>query len=553
VSATQFAMSDPLAAPGFPTSWGSSTTYGANRSTQSNYRASASYVTGAHNVKVGFSLMHSWRYVTQEPTNSVTLTMRAGVPFSLTQWATPIQFHETMNYNLGVYAQDQWRIQRLTINYGVRGDFLKAQVDAQDIAAGPFTPARHFDAIENVPNWKDIDPRVGVAYDLFGDGKTAVKANIGRYVVGASYDLARPLNPVQSTVNSVTRTWSDPSGTLNPFNDCDLTNPAANSKYPGQAGCGAINNPLFGQVATRTTNYDPAITTGWHVRPNNWETQVSIQREIVPRVSVYAGYTRRWYSNLFATKNLNVTNADYTGYCVTVPSDSRLSGGGAPLCGFNDLNRIIAPNNLIVSADTVGGIKDAYDGFDFDVNARLARNILLSGGVSFGREHVNNCAFKDDLSISGTGRGSDPRNDAFCDVRPPFQPLVKGQVAYPLPGAVNVSATFQSLAGPELRAQYPLNNALVASSLGRPFTSVPPTVDIVPSGTMYGDRVYQTDIRVTRTFRAGRTVVRPTFSIYNLFNANPIQTYNNTYGSAWLAPTVILQARFADLGVQIDF
>jgi len=126
-------------------------------------------------------------------------------------------------------------------------------------------------------------------------------------------------------------------------------------------------------------------------------------------------------------------------------------------------------------------------------------------------------------------------------------------VAFPLPGAVNVSATFQSLAGPELRAQYPLSNALVAASLGRNFTTVPPTVDIVPSATLYGDRIYQTDIRVTRTFRTGGVVVRPTFSIYNLFNANPIQTYSNTYGPAWQAPTVILQARFADVGVQIDF
>jgi hypothetical protein len=554
VSPAQFSITDNLAPAGMPTQWGSSPlSYGYNRSTQSNYRAAASYVTGTHNIKVGFALMHAWRYNTQEPNNSVTLTLRAGVPFSITQYATPIQFHETLNYNMGLYAQDQWRIKRLTLNYGIRGDFLKAQVDAQDIAAGAFTPARHFDAIENVPNWKDIDPRIGAAYDLFGDGKTAIKGHVGRYVVGASYDLARPLNPVQSTVNSVTRTWSDPSGTFNPFNDCDLANPAANSRYPGEAGCGAINNPLFGQVTTRTTNYDPSITTGWGVRPNNWEAQFSVQREIVPRVSAYAGYTRRWYGNLFATDNLNVTNADFSPYCVTVPTDSRLPSSGQQQCGYFDLNRVIAPNNLVFNSSKVGGIKDVYDGFDFDVNARLGRNIILSGGVSFGRERIDNCNLKDDLSLSGTNRGSDPRVDGFCNVTPPFQPLVKGQVAYPLPWSVNVSATFQSLAGPELRAQYPLTNPLVASSLGRAFTSVPPTIDLVPAGTLYGDRIYQTDLRFSRTIRTGHSVIRPTFSIYNLFNANPVQTYNLTYGAAWLAPTVILQSRFADLGVQIDF
>jgi hypothetical protein len=139
--------------------------------------------------------------------------------------------------------------------------------------------------------------------------------------------IARPVSPVQSTVNTVTRTWAPPvgvayTGTYNPFDDCDLFNPAANSKRPGAVSCGAISNPLFGQVATRTTNYDPELVEGWHVRPNNWEMQFSVQHELVPRVSVYAGYSRRWYGNLQATRNLNVTNADYTTYC-PVPADSR--------------------------------------------------------------------------------------------------------------------------------------------------------------------------------------------------------------------------------------
>jgi hypothetical protein len=133
VSNTQFSMTDPLQPAGMPTTWGSSTTYGYNRSDQSNYRASASYVTGTHNIKAGFTLMHSWRYTTQEVNNSVSLQLRSLQPFQITQYATPIQFHETLKYNMGLYAQDQWTIRRLTMNYGVRLDFLNAQVDAQDI------------------------------------------------------------------------------------------------------------------------------------------------------------------------------------------------------------------------------------------------------------------------------------------------------------------------------------------------------------------------------------------------------------------------------------
>src|SRR5262249_18554207 len=116
VPPTQFSTNDPLAAAGTPQTWGSSVGYGANRSDQSNYRASASYVTGSHNVKVGMTLMHQWRFNTQEPNNSVSLGLRNGQPFQLTQYATPIQYHETVNYNMGIFAQDQWRIGRLTAN-----------------------------------------------------------------------------------------------------------------------------------------------------------------------------------------------------------------------------------------------------------------------------------------------------------------------------------------------------------------------------------------------------------------------------------------------------
>jgi hypothetical protein len=558
VSDTQFAMNDPTAPAGMPQNWGSSGTgYGYNRSDQTNYRASASYVTGSHSIKAGFTLMHAWRYNTQEPNNSVTLSVRGTQPFSLTQYATPVQWHETLRYNAGVFAQDQWRINRFTVNYGVRLDFLNASADAQSIPAGPFIPARNYGAVENVPNWKDVDPRVGVSWDVFGDGKTAIKASVGRYVIGESYTIARASNPVQPTSNTTNRTWAPPAGVIyngdyNPYNDCDLFNPNANSKRPGQISCGASQNAAFGQPNVRTTNYDPAVTNGWHVRPNNWEGQVSIQREIVPRVSAYAAYTRRWFGNLTATRNLNVTNADYTQYCIPVPVDSRLpNGGGYQQCGLYDVNRVITANNLIFSSANIGGIDDVYDGFDFDVNARLARNIILSGGVSLGRERVNNCILKDDLSLAF---GTDPRTEDYCNITPPFQPQVKGQVAYPLPWHdISLSATFQSLSGPQLSAIYPMTNAIAGPSLGRPYTGVPPNINIVPNGTMYGDRIYQTDLRISKAFRTGGTVIRPTVSVYNLFNANPIQTYNTTYGAAWLSPTVILQARFVDIGVQVDF
>jgi hypothetical protein len=507
------------------------------------------------------TLMHQWHLNTQEVNNSVSLTLHAGVPFSLTEYATPIQYHETVNYNMGLFAQDQWTMKRMTVNYGVRLDLFNGSVDPQSIAAGPFTPAHSFGGVSDVPNWKDFDPRVGVAYDLFGNGKTAIKASVGRYVIADAYTIAHALNPELIFGNTTGRTWSDPSGTFNPFNDCNLTNPAANSLFPGQTGCGAIAVPNFGQLGTRTTNYDPSIVTGWDVRPYNWEFQTSIQQQVLPRVSVYAGYSRRIYGNLTATRNLSVANGNgpgYTPYCIPVPSNALLPGGGGGTeCGFFDINKSTVANNLVVNANTVGGVQDHYDGLDFVANARLGRGLVLSGGVSVGRERTNYCNLIGDLSLGTPFAASFPRITPFCDVRPPFQPLVKGQVVYPLPWGIQASATFQSLPGPQLSGQLPLSNALVASSLGRNFTGVPPSVDLIPPGTMYGDRIYQTDVRFGKTIKVGRTVIRPNVSLYNIFNANPIQTYFTTYNatntSAFLGPTVILTPRFLDFGVQVEF
>jgi hypothetical protein len=556
VSFTQFSISDPLAAPGLPQTWGSSTGYGHARSNQENYRASATYVTGSHAFKAGMTLMHQWHYATTDVNNSVSLTLHAGAPFSLTQYATPIQYHETVNYNMGLFAQDQWTIKRLTLNYGVRLDLFNGSDDAQSIAGGPFTVAHSFGAVTDVPNWKDIDPRVGIAYDLFGNGKTAIKASVGRYVIADAYTIAHALNPEFIFGNTTGRSWtSDPSGTFNPFNDCSLTNPAANGS------CGAITVPNFGQLGTRTTNYDPSIVTGWDVRPYNWEFQTSIQQQLLPRVSVYAGYSRRIYGNLTATHNLAVANGNgpgFTPYCIPVPSNSLLPGGGGGTeCGFFDINKSTVANNLVVNADTVGGVQDHYDGLDFVANARLGRGLVLSGGVSVGRERTNYCNLIGDLSLAAPLAATYPRTTPFCDVRPPFQPLVKGQVVYPLPWGIQASATFQSLPGPQLSGQLPLTNALVASSLGRNFSGLPPSDDLIPPGTLYGDRIYQTDVRFSKSIKAGRTIIRPTVSLYNAFNANPIQTYNTTYNvtntSSFLGPTVILTPRFLDFGLQIEF
>jgi hypothetical protein len=69
---------------------------------------------------------------------------------------------------------------------------------------------------------------------------------------------------------------------------------------------------------------------------------------------------------------------------------------------------------------------------------------------------------------------------------------------------------------------------------------------------MYGDRVNQVDVRFSKLLRYRQTRTAVTFDLFNLLNANPVLTQNNSY-SSWLTPLSILQPRFLKLGVQFDF
>ena len=140
---------------------------------------------------------------------------------------------------MGLYAQDQWTIKRTTLNLGLRFDALNSYVPAQTYAATELVPARSFAAINNTPNWKDLNPRLGIAHDLFGNGRTAVKANLGRYVEAVTTGYSDIVNPIVAAVKAASRTFTDFNGDFYP--NCDLTNVALNGE------CGALSNANFGR------------------------------------------------------------------------------------------------------------------------------------------------------------------------------------------------------------------------------------------------------------------------------------------------------------------
>ena len=244
-------------------------------------------MTGSHAAKFGINFLHASSYSTTEVANNgLSYTLLNGLPRSVTLSATPTSRYDIGKANVGLYAQDQWTVHRLTLNAGLRFDYYNAYVPEQHLGPGPQVPTRNVDfaAVYNVPNWKNISPRLGVAYDLFGNGKTAVKASVGRYLQADNLTtITGRANPTAAIVTTATRTWTDGNGDF----------------IPQESELGPLNQSTFGQSVI-TSRYDDEVLVN---RGFNWETSASVQHQLAPRVSVTAGYFRRWYGNFIVTDN----------------------------------------------------------------------------------------------------------------------------------------------------------------------------------------------------------------------------------------------------------
>lgn len=507
-------------------------TYGHFGNFNFNGRVAATYVTGTHAVKVGTSFQHTWFHQTQDAVANgmPSWELLNGVPNRVQVYATPLSFDEVMKANIGLFVQDQWTAGRVTLNAGVRLDYYNAYVPEQFLDSGPQVPGRAvtFPAVENVPDWKDVSPRLGVSWDLFGTGKTAVKATVNRYVDAPNLtSFTRVANPAGAIVTNTFRTWNDANGDF----------------VPQPQELGPLQNVNFGRSVV-STRYDDEVLRD---RGYNWEYSASVQHELFARVSANVAYFRRSYGNLTVTDNLARTPADYAPYSITAPLDSRLPGGGGyALTGLFDASPETArlTNNLITFAKHFGTRQDVYDGVDLNLMARLQSGSVVQGGVSVGRQRTDTCFVVDS-----------PQELLNCSVTPPFQPNVKLLGAYPLPWwGLQVSATFQSLPGPQMLANYVVTSAQAAPTLDRNLSLASATVPLIAPGTMYDERLYQLDFRFAKSVRfGGGRRIQGVIDVYNALNGNTVLALNNTYGGSWQRPTQVLQARLVKFGVQMDF
>jgi hypothetical protein len=537
-----------------------------------------SYVTGAHAAKVGYIAEWAENYTlanASDPlaslpsvSNNMTFTFRNGVPIQITEYNYP-RTTGTSFFEHGAFAQDQWTLKRLTVNAGLRLELYHGSVRNGD-TSGPnqYVGFQQWTGLSNVPNWKDLTPRLGVAYDVFGTGKTAIKGTFSKYVVNDANAFQALVNPIGFNLTT-TRNWTDSNPNDfaggqyvgNGVPSCNLANPSANGD------CGSISNTAFATAAT-TTHIDPAYQSGWGVRAYDWERGVSIQQQVTPQLSVNFAYTKRTFGNFIVTDNLAVRPSDYDQYCVTAPTDPRLgSVSGSQVCGLYDLSpaaRARTPNNLVTPSAKFGTQTESWQGIDLLFNARLPHSTVLSGGLNNGTAGT---------LLSGTGGTMNSSSACFvynspqlrfCDVRAPWRSDVRIVASTALWWGLTGAITMLSEPGSVITAAYTVTNANIGKTVQfvdparTTFSGGSATVALVAPDTLFNDRLNQIDIRLAKTFgmgsvRGSNVKGRLTLDIGNLLNASTAQLQNNTYGGSWLKPVAILQPRVFKPGLLIEF
>ena len=461
-----------------------------------------------------------------------------GVPTSVVLYNTPVVQLNHMDRDVGVYLQDSWKIDRLTVAPGIRFEYLKVSypeqgrvpLDQQQLlllqgyAERPVFPAR-----DNVPNWKNWSPRLGVAYDLFGDARTVVKLSLNRYQAAHTVGLAERYNP--SRRQTETRTWNDVNRNLLYDPGIDILGPTSNVNF----------------AATIFREPSPDLRRGY-----NTELTLGIQREITDGLAVGVGYFRRSFGNLESSENpvLQDVPGAFTPMTLRNPCldnpQWNCPGTILPTVTIYSINPALQGLGTVIDRNSENN-SQVYNGVEGNFSIRKG-GATAFGGLTVDRSISNMC---EPFAVSFAA-ASNPNSALLCDDAEfdiPFRAQVKAGGSYQLPYEFLASATFQSnpsdLSNISFTFTRQATPGLTQASVAAP---------LIEPGSYALPRHNQLDVRLSRSFRIGGTRrASLQMDIFNVLNARTPDSVSTTAGPSLGLPTQVLQARFVSFGAQFHF
>jgi hypothetical protein len=477
-----------------------------NLATRHQVNASLSYFVdewaGSHSLKTGYEFGRAFNQNYYAANGDYVLRYFDGAPLEVQTYNTPIT---SLNYidTMALYVQDSWIVtRRLTLNLGGRFERLVGFAPEQGRAGNVFFAAEQFPHLDNIPKWQNGVWRLGAAYDLTGDGRTAVKAYVGRFMVQEGTRLVQQVNP--NDLGGDYRSWTD-------RNNNDIAEPNE---------LGPSTRPYGGRV----NRIDPALE-----QPYSDEFTFGIDRELISGVRASATYYRRNNRRLFSGLNTVVTPADY--------SPITVQGPDGPVTAYNQSAGTLGRASRVIT--NIPGLQDTYNGVEFTVSKRMSDNWQLLGGYTFGKdEGVYDRGLNDDfnnpnLNINREGAriGQDSTH------------LLKVVGTYVFPRAITTSTNLRYFTG------QPVLKQLTLRGLNQG------TVSILsePRGQTRLDNVTLWDVRVSKVFRFGTQELEAAVDVFNLLNQAAATVINTNVGSLFGQPISILPPRVARLGLVFKF
>jgi hypothetical protein len=541
--------------------WNASSAQLGNYPDRYNIQGSISYVTGAHNVKFGvMDQFGSYRRYNNANAD-LYQTYQNGAPLRVTVLNTPLQVQENLDANFGIYAQDSWHLGKLTLNYGARFDYLKQRIVGQPAMVGRFANVAAYDDIV-LPTWKDFSPRVSAVYNLWGEGKTAVRVGYNKFVTAQTTGFAQLYNPTALTTQQLA--WTDVNG--NDIADGER----GCAGYPS-VGCEINFAGLPSNFGVRSlAQFDPDLK-----RPYQLAFNAGITHEVMTGVTASFEYFRSDFRNITVRQNSLRTAASYDQFSVASPLDGSSINVWLPKPGVA---------SQVANIDSTSeDMKRAYNGFDMSFNARMRGGVRAFGGFSLERT-IN------DVCVSAA---SDPNRSLYCnqaDSGIPWQKQFKATVLYPLPWyGISVSAALQSLNGylsgtaaqayggftagtgfdnprglgtfwlvtPTLRYAANCNGACTPGALVLPamqasgLASI--SVPLVAPETEFTPRINQLDFSVSKSIEFGAVRATPRLDLFNSLNSSDYTSVVSAqFGAAtYMRPSTILQGRIIRIGVDV--
>ena len=537
-----------------------------------------SYVTGSHNMKIGLTDGQGFNDESRSVTGPDNLSyMVLGdldnpVPFALLYHASPFFQQERANHEIGLYAQDAWTLDRLTINLGLRFDWLTMGYPAASLGAGSGAnaaiPARSVSELSGVPDWKDVNPRLGMSYDLFGTGRTALKVSLGRYLELSRSDFTRQFHPFTSSVRVVNRRWNDDDG------DFEIDGDASSRVANGELGPMSNNN--FGNF--NATLIDDGTYRGvenelFHRDITNanrtylWDFLLEVQHELFDGFSISANYNRNWAGGFRVKDNTAVEPSDFDEFCVPIPNDAFFGArAGGQQCGYYDVSKAKfgAFSNINTTASTYGDHIKKWEGFVFSLDGRFPNGATLAGGIDVGQQTQSLCYTIDipnqprEMDGNFHLTGGNQLSSDFCNTVRTYGDLADFRIrgSYPIPGDFNFAWIWRDQPGQAVNPTMGVargDATFVDPARTDPLNANSMVVNINPLNSVFTDRLRQLDIRFTRTFNMSGIRLDTSIDLYNALNNNPVLTMINRVGGRFLTPLTVLDARLLQFYAQINF